>query len=182
MKAILLLILTLLLHGACDAPPSETKRESARLETPGDSILFNLADPDSSMFPKAVVTEAYCRAIAEYAKAVYSDGKSGPDTLFIGTKGVGFQFPHIDLPATINETKVRLLNSEESKRLHIDRQSYVFLNMVGWMEGDKAEFIIVTFFSGGKPQQNCHLYFVRTGKSEFGLDSLRFEYPYPTSE
>lgn len=182
MKTILLLTLTLLLYGACDAPPSETKLESTRPDTPSDSILFNLADPDSSMFPKAVVTEAYCRAIAEYAKAAYSDGKSIPDTLFIGTTGVGFQFPSIELPATISGVNVRLLSSDEAERLHLERKSYVFLNMVGWMEGDKAEFIIVTFFAGGKPQHDCHLHFVRSGKGEFELDSLRFAYAYPDNE
>lgn len=171
---IILYIFSFLLFSACNPNSARKEFQIDHPEVSNDSIRFNLNDPSS--FLEAEVIEGYSRAITEYMNAVYKD-KPVPDTLFIGTQGSGFDFPDIELPGTIGKTNIRLLTFEESNRLHKDGKSYVFLNTIGWRKKDKAEFIIVTFFAGGKPQHNCHIYFTHTN-NEYKLDSLNFEYQY----
>lgn len=133
----------------------------------------------SNEFQKDDHAKIYSQAIAEYIRAVYKKDKSGLDTLFIGKHP---DFPSIQLPAMIQDTKVMLLTTDEADKKLQYRKSLVYINMFGWITKDRAEFILVTFFNGYRPQHNCLIDFKYNSKrKEFELDKLRFEYPYSNS-
>ena len=134
----------------------------------------NILKPDSA-YQLNQATKAYCQAISEYLKVVYEKGSPTPDTLFIG-KNV--DMPDIVLPVVINGINTVLLTSEEAEKKLTYRKSLVYLNVVGWIEREKSEFIIVTFYEF-KPQHNCSIHYKYNSKSkEMELVSLNFQYPY----
>lgn len=120
-------------------------------------------------------TKAYCQAISEYIKAVYVAGVSRPDTLFVGKNT---DMPDIRLPNVIEGINTVLLTSEIAKRKLTYRKSLVYLNVVGWIEPRKSEFLIVRF-NEFKPQHNCTIHFKRNAQTkEMELEKLTFQYPY----
>jgi hypothetical protein len=119
---------------------------------------------------------AYSQAIADYINAMYEKDKSVFDTLFIGKH---VDFPNITLPKTIQKNPVLLLTYEEANKKLSYRRSLVYLNVIGWIDKTRAEFIIVTFFEGGKPQHNCLINYAASEKNELEMESLKFEFPYP---
>jgi hypothetical protein len=122
---------------------------------------------------KAELTKAYSQAIAEYIKAVYKRDKSSFDTLFFGKHG---DFPDIELPATIQNTKIMLVTTEEADKMRKHRKSLVFINMIGWVKKDKSEFILVTFYPGYVHQYDCMINFkYNSHRKEFGLENLEFK-------
>lgn len=128
---------------------------------------------DSSTVQKDEQTKLYSQAIAEYIKAVYKRDKSSFDTLFFGKH---VDFPDIELPATIQNTKIILLTSEEADKKREYRKSLVFINMFGWITKDKSEFILVTFYPGYLHQFDCMINFkYNSAKKEFELEKLQFK-------
>lgn len=131
--------------------------------------------PDAHCQTNASATKAYNQAISEYIKAVYKKDVPRPDTLFIG-KNV--DMPDIALPNTIQGIITVLMTSEEAKQKLSYRKSLVYLNVVGWLDGDNQEFMIVRFHEF-KPQHNCSIHFKHNSRSkEMELESLTFQYPY----
>lgn len=131
--------------------------------------------PEALCQTNASATKAYSRAISEYLKAVYKKDVPTPDTLFIG-KNV--DMPDIKLPQTIQGITTVLMTSEEAEKKLSYRKSLVYLNVVGWLDSDKQEFIVVKFHEF-KPQHNCSIHFKRNPRSkEMELESLTFQYPY----
>ena len=122
---------------------------------------------------KAELTKGYSQAIAEYIKAVCKRDKSGFDTLFFGKHD---DFPDIELPATIQNTKIMLLTTEEADKKREYHKSLVFINMFGWITKDKSEFILVTFYPGYLHQFDCLINFNYNVKTkEFELENLQFK-------
>ena len=120
-------------------------------------------------------TKAYCQAISEYVKTVYGKSVTRPDTLFIG-KNVDML--DIKLPGAIQGINTVLITSEDAEKKLSYRKSLVYMNIVGWLEHDKSEFLIVTFFEF-MPQHHCSIHFKRNAASkEMELESLTFQYPY----
>lgn len=167
-KSILFCVATILFLGACSTSSSETKSNAA------DTVKADAKKADT--LSRAEVTALYSQAIAEYIKSAYKKEKVAPDTLFL-MKNV--EFPEITIPATIRKIPVRLLSALDAEKKMKQQKSWVMLNVVGWPEKNKAEFVIVTFLDGGKPQHNCRINFTRhPEKKEFELDSLNFYYLY----
>lgn len=124
--------------------------------------------------PKDQLAKAYTSAIAEYIKAAKDHAVF--DTLFIGKQA---DFPDIRLPENIEGTGILQITYEDYMRQVDSRKPRVYLNVIGWVEKEKPEFLIVTFLDEGKPQHNCHLFFKRhSDGTGLELDSLGFEYPY----
>lgn len=119
-------------------------------------------------------TGAYTTAISEYIKAVYKIGVPRPDTLFIGKNA---DMPDIILPTSIQGINTVLTTSEDAGKKLSYRSSLVYLNVVGWLDKNRAEFIIVKFHEF-KPQHNCTIHFRYDSKGEMQLTSLSFQYPY----
>jgi hypothetical protein len=121
---------------------------------------------------KSEVEKAYSKAIDEYITAVYQRDKSVFDTLFFGRHA---DFPDIELPAMIQNTKIILLTTEEADKKRKYRKSLVFINMIGWITKDKSEFMLVTFYPGYVHQFDCMINFKYNSKrKEFELEKLQF--------
>jgi len=162
----------LLILSECNSP-----KEGAVLNSTGSSsnndVNSALSIRQDSISP-IEVTDLYSLAIGEYIDTVFTSTK--PDTLFIGKHP---DFPAIQLPREIHKMKIMLLTNDEAMKKLKYRKTLIYLNVIGWPDKLNAEFLIVTFFDGGKPQHNLHLYFSRpTASDEFQRDSLYFEYQY----
>lgn len=133
--------------------------------------------------PKEVETKGYTQAIAEYIKAIYAKDKTSFDTLFIGKyKG----FPNIELPNTIQNTKILLLTSEEAEKKLQYRKSFTYINMIGDFWKNTCNFKLVVFITEKLPLKinwwplhDCIIDFTYSlKKNVFDLKTLRFDYSY----
>ena len=165
-------LLWLIIFVACDNHNAIEKENSN--EKLNDSVLFNVKSPEK--LPQQEVAENYSQAIAEYIKAVYTEGKQKPDTLYINGND---EFPKIELPSKIENINIKFMNGEVAENYFRPRKNWVLLNVIGWLTKNTYEFIIVTFFEDYHPQHNLNLYFKRTNDTKrFELDSLKFDYRY----
>lgn len=146
--------------------PSETMKESKPADKPG-----NISVQTTPM--KAETTEIYVQAIGDYIKEVYKNGKPLPDTLFIGRHP---DFPDITLPPTIQSANIALVTGEEGQAKLAYRKKLVYLNVMGWIDKEMAQLLIVTF-NEFKPQHNLSLFY-KLGAGAPVLDSTAFDYPY----
>jgi len=162
----------LLIFSGCNSPKEGVVSNSADSSSNNDASSVLTSKQGSISLIE--VTDLYCLAIGEYIDTVFTSAK--PDTLFIGKHP---DFPAIQLPREIQKMKIMLLTSDEAMNKLKYRKTLIYLNVMGWPDELNAEFLIVTFFDGGKPQHNLHLYFSRpTASDEFKRDSLSFEYQY----
>jgi hypothetical protein len=153
-KNLLFAIITFLTLFSCSSSQynSASKKE--------DSVSFHKVD--TAKHHPDPTTGIYIQTIEKYIEAVYQRDKTILDTLFIlkRSNGQPDDFPDIDLPTSLKNTKLILLNQKES-----DLQKYLFkktspcVNIIGWIEEQKAEFMFVTFFPEFKHQFDCQLFF-----------------------
>jgi hypothetical protein len=148
-------------------------REVPFRDTQNHIIKKNIAAEKDS------VTEIYCRAISEYLKASFEKHRFSPDTLFIGIMP---EEPVINWPEVIENIPIRGITIEASKEKMTQTKTWSNVNIVGWPVKKHIKFLVITFLDGGKPQHNCHLYFVKRPElKKLELDSLNFEYAYVES-
>lgn len=107
------------------------------------------------------LTSIYSQAISDYITAVSRQHLIAFDTLFFGKRknGQPDDFPDIILPATINNYPIRLIDPAVGKKQQEEKKSNVYINLVGWVEKDKAEFMFVTFSNGFEHQFDFHIYY-----------------------
>jgi hypothetical protein len=111
-----------------------------------------------------------------YIETVYKEGKNRPDTLFIGLND---EFPEIKLPAAIRSIPLKLVSIEESTQNLRSGRETEHVNVIGWRNKDRSKFILITFFTGGRPQHNFHIKFTHDPlRKEIKTDTLYFEYAY----
>ncbi len=169
MKLIARIALILLSTGIFLLPDGYCQSKSSTAKTAHRSDRTNRSNHTTDH------TAAYVNAISEYIKAVYVNGVARPDTLFIG-KNV--DMPNIKLPNSIEGITTVLITSEAAQNKLSYRKSLEYLNVVGWPERDKSEFIIVRF-NEFKPQHNCTIHFKRNAKTrQMELEGLTFQYIY----
>ena len=134
----------------------------------------DLPNNDSLIIGKVELAKIYSQAIEEYIRAVSEKEKTNFDTLFLGKQ---LDFPDIDLPTTIGRTKIRLLAQEAiGNKKSIYSQSSPYINLIGFVESDRAEFIFVTFYPEFQHRYDCYMDFrYDSEKKEFDLDKLRIE-------
>lgn len=138
----------------------------------------NTFSTDSKTVSKGELTKIYSRSIAEYIKAVNKEYKISFDTLFFGKHVYGQpdDFPDIELPETIENTQIRLLPPEVGLQKQKERKSLFFINLMGWVNNESAEFIFVTFSNDCQHQFDCFInYKYNTELKEFELENSRFE-------
>ncbi|MCU0351941.1 MAG: hypothetical protein MUF43_14125 [Flavobacterium sp.] len=138
----------------------------------------NSATKDSLTVQQSVLTKIYTQAIAEFIKAAYKRDKTSFDTLYFGKHVYGQpdDFPDIELPETIEKTHIRLVIPEVGQKKQAERKSLVYVNMMGWVEKEKAEFILVVFTNGGEHQYDYFINFdYNTSSDKFELDKIEFE-------
>ena len=132
-------------------------------------------------FPaKADLGKVYSQAIGDFIKAANAKNKASFDTLFFGKHVYGQpdDFPDIQLPVTIEHTHIRLITPEAGTKLQKERKASIYINLVGWVEKENAEFIFVVFSNGFEHQYDCQMnYKYNTDKRRFELDKLHFKEP-----
>lgn len=140
--------------------------------SPSGNSVFSQAD--SLMPGQPDMARMYARAIEAYMGAVGQKDSTGFDTLFIGKI---FDFPDITLPATINGTKILLLTQEEvNSKKSVYRQTAPYINLMGFVENDNAEFIFVTFYPGFNHQYDYYInYRYNPEKEELEPQNSRIE-------
>jgi hypothetical protein len=134
----------------------------------------------SADFPsKEVLTKIYTRAISDFIQAVNKKHHTFFDTLFFGKHVYGQpdDFPDIVLPETIEKTQIRLISPEAGLKKQKASKSLVYINLVGWVNQEAAEFIFVIFSNGGEHQYDCFInYKYDPEQKVFRIDDLRYEY------
>ncbi len=138
----------------------------------------NTSSMDSKTVSKGELAKIYSQSIAEYIKAVKKEYKISFDTLFFGKHVYGQpeDFPDIELAEILENTQIRLLSPEVGLQKQKERKSLFYINLMGWVNKEKAEFIFVTFSNGCEHQFDCFIDYKFNIKSkEFELTDTRFE-------
>lgn len=111
----------------------------------------------------------YCTAITDFLDAVRSFDHTVYDTLYIIARknGQPDDFPDIDLPATIRST-VLVLDTGQTAHVNARASGKLCpaLNLVGWVDPDRAEFIFVVFYPGLLHQFDCRLEYSSKKKNQ----------------
>lgn len=152
-------------------------------QNPEAIIADRLSDKDISQTDTAKVssydlTKIYSQAIADYIKEVSKQDLMVLDTLYFGKRNNGQpdDFPDIILPETINNIKIRLIEPEVGKKLQEEKKSGIYINLIGWVDEDSAEFIFVTFSNGFEHKFDYHIYYeYDSDRMEFDLTKSRIE-------
>jgi len=141
--------------------------------------LFACGQP--AEFPtKTELAKIYSQAIGDFIKAANEKNKSSFDTIFFGKRANGQpdDFPDIELPKSIENTRVVLISPEDGKRSQQERRSRTYINMIGWVEKEKAEFVFYVFSNGFDHQYNYTInYKYNVKQKEFDLDKIQFKGP-----
>ena len=120
----------------------------------------------------------YTKAIAEFIKASYQLDKPSFDTLFFGKHVYGQEddFPDIELPAIIENIPIKLISPELGQKKQKEKKSMVYINLMSWLEKNKAEFLFVVFSNGSEHQYDVSLYFTKnTQTKNYDLDKIEYE-------
>lgn len=138
----------------------------------------NSAVADSLAQQKIKLTNIYSQAIDEFISAVFKKDKTIFDTLYFGKHiyGQPDDFPDIELPETINNTKIKLVSPEIGKKKQQESKSLVYINMMGWVDSDKASFLFVVFSNGAQHQYDYFIDFkYNTSQNKFELEKIEYE-------
>src|SRR5574343_116433 len=147
-------------------------------------ILFIFLYPffvfgQSARFPtKLDFTKIYCKAISDFIKDAKEKTKSNFDTLYFGKRknGQPDDFPDIKLPEKIENTHIRLISPEVGTLKQKELKSRVYINMVGWVDNKKAEFLFFVFSNGFDHQFNYTInYRFNVKLKEFELVKLQYK-------
>lgn len=123
------------------------------------------------------LTNIYTQAIAEFIKATYQKDNTTFDTLYFGKHiyGQPDDFPDIELPQIIENTQIRLISPELGQKKQAVQKKLVYVNMMGWVDKEKAEFVLVVFSNGGQHQYDYFINFIADNLTKFELDKIEFE-------
>lgn len=133
---------------------------------------------DSLKKYKDELTEIYTQAIVEFIKVAYKKDRTTFDTLYFGKRSFGQadDFPDITLPLTIENTQIRLVTPELGQIKQNQQKSLVYVNMIGWVDKEKAEFVLVVFTNSGEHQYDYFINFInKASTNKFELDRIEFE-------
>jgi hypothetical protein len=163
------IILIPLIHFSC----------ANRASTP-DAVAYSYGIEEIFNPPKRTLdlTEIYTQAIDEFINAAKIHSKITYDTLYFGKRNYGLKddFPDIVLPSTIENTHIRLIAPEMGMKWQKERKSLVYINMIGWVEKEEAEFLMVVFSNGAQHQYDYHIHFTYDDAlRQYKLDNIQFE-------
>lgn len=156
-----ILILTMLLISCANINGKDSNSGKLSADTATVAThTTNQVMADSLIITKDELTKIYSKAIEDFIKAVYKNDGITFDTLYFGKREYGFSddFPDIALPKTIEKTEIRLVSPEVGQTIQAKRKSLIYINMMGWIDAFKAEFILVIFSNGGEHQYD---YFIK---------------------
>lgn len=127
---------------------------------------------------KDELTKIYSQAIEEFIKVSYKHNKTTFDTLYFGkhVNGQPEDFPNIELPEIIEEVQVRLVNPQQGEKLLSENVNRNYVNLIGFVESERAEFIFVVFSDGFTHEFDYYLNFINNlSINKFVLDKIDFE-------
>lgn len=136
----------LLLLSACNAQVADRKINTVPVDT--TAVAATTTDTATSL------ARIYSTAIADYIASVKIEYALSFDTLYFfrHVYGQPDDFPDIELPKVIEHTNIRLIPPHTANRGLPENKSVAFINLMGWVDSAKAEFILVTFFNNGTHQ------------------------------
>ena len=145
-----------------------------------DSLLNNkgIARTDIDRSNNNDLAKIYSRAISDYITEVSKQDLLALDTLYFGKRNNGQpdDFPDIVLPETIDNIKIRLIEPEVGEKLQEEKKSSVYINLIGWVDKHKSEFIFVTFSNGFEHKFDFHIsYKYNSDRMEFDLIKSQIE-------
>jgi hypothetical protein len=143
-------------------------------------LSSSLFGQGTRVMTKEDLTKIYKKAIGDFIKAANQRNKKPFDTLFFGKRvnGQPDDFPDIKLPVKIEKTQIRLITPEAGEKKQKEKRSRVYINLVGWVDKDKASFIFVVFSNGFAHQYDCYInYKYNTSQNEFVKEDLQFKGP-----
>ncbi len=131
----LVVLIGLFLISSCD-----TKTES-HSETTNKSI--GSSSEDSTNLKTEETAKIYTQAISDFIKAKKAYDNTLFDTLYFGKHiyGQPDDFPEIVLPGKIENVVIKLVKPEVGHELQKQNKSLVYINMIGWIEAEKASFV-----------------------------------------
>lgn len=170
-------LMVIMAFTACLASNND-KAEAAKTG-PDSSTSSGIAAVDSNEVSKLVLTNLYIKAIEDYMDAVHHKDKTVFDTLFLIKRqnGLPDDFPDIQLPPTVKETKISLLTQQEAgNHKSFFRVNAPAINLIGFVEKDKATFTFVAFYPEFHHQFDAYLdYRFNSTKKDYELEQLTIE-------
>ena len=170
-------LMVIMAFTACLAS-NKDKAETAKTG-PDSSTSSGTSAVDSNEVSKLVLTNLYIKAIEDYMDAVHHKDKTVFDTLFLIKRqnGLPDDFPDIQLPPTVKETKISLLTQQEAgNHKSFFRVNAPAINLIGFVEKDKATFTFVAFYPEFHHQFDAYLdYKFNSTKKDYELEQLTIE-------
>ena len=165
---------------ACSQHPAGTKpNNTVDLRQTPDNLQFDaVSNNDSVSLHKIKLNKIYTQSISEFIKAVYKKDKISFDTLYFGKHvyGQDDDWPDVQLPKKIEDTEVILISPELGLELQKIRNSVIYINLIGWVDKQKAEFVFVVFSNGRQHQYDYFVDFTYLASQQtFVLDKIYFE-------
>lgn len=160
---------------------TETTGNSQSDEINDDTSLSVKEQPSSTNSAADQIddlTKIYSQAIGDYILLVNKEYNLTFETLFFGknVNGQPGDFPDIELPTTIENTHIKLISPEQGEKNQKENKASFYINLIGWVNSDDADFIFVTFSNGFAHQFDCFItYKYDTDEKEFAIDTSRFE-------
>jgi hypothetical protein len=127
---------------------------------------------------KSELTKVYTIAITDFIKAAVKKNNKNFDTLYFGKRKTGEpdDFPDIQLPNTIERTVIKLISPEAGEKSQAQNSSRIYINLIGWVNKQKAEFIFVVFSNGFAHQYDYYInYAYNSAKKVFEIEKLKFK-------
>jgi hypothetical protein len=134
----------------------------------------------SKFLTKTDLTKIYTQAIEDFIKDAHKKNKTAFDTLFFGKRknGQPDDFPDIELPERIENTQIQLISPEVGTRKQKESKSRIYINLIGWVDKERAEFLFYVFSNGFNQQYNYTInYKYNTKLKAFELEKLQFKGP-----
>lgn len=126
------------------------------------------------------LTKIYTQAIRDFIKEARKKNKTSFDTLYFGKhkNGQPDDFPDIKLPQTIENAHIILVSPETATVKQKERKSRIYINLIGWTDKEKAEFLFFVFSDGFNHQYNYSVnYKYNSQRKDFELTKLEFKGP-----
>lgn len=170
-------LMVIVVFTACLA--SNNDKAKAAKTAPDSSKSSGTAMIDSNEVSKLVLTNLYIKAIEDYMDAVHQKDKTVFDTLFFikCQNGLPDDFPDIQLPPTVKETNILLLSQQAAaNHQSFFRETSPAINLIGFVEKDKATFTFVAFYPEFHHQYDAYLdYKFNSTKKGYELEQLTIE-------
>jgi len=148
------------------------KNENATLKN--DSIIIKQSTPRQD----TALASLYSLAIKKYIETVQFTQKVKFDTLYFGKHSYGKadDFPDITLPKQIEKTQIYLVDPDTGATIQNKNFSSVYINLMGFVDVNNANFIFITFTNGFKHQYDYFIDFNYDSKTnKYILKTIEFE-------